>query len=252
MVVPRIADRDGIPDASDPCPQEAEDGQPPNASDGCPNKDLDRDGILVPEDKCPTEKGIAPDGCPVRDKDADGITDDLDKCPDQPETKNGFEDADGCPDELPTAVAKFAGVIKGIEFDFGKATIRKGSNKLLDEAVKVLTEYKDLRVLITGYTDDVGERQTNLDLSEARANSVKTYLVAKGIDGSRIETHGAGPDDPIADNKTDKGRQQNRRIEFKLITQMKAEPAPGWTQFSRRGLIPSPSRISRSAQGSWQ
>jgi len=211
-------DRDGIPDASDPCPQEAEDGQPPNPSDGCPNKDLDGDGILVPEDKCPTEKGVAPDGCPVRDKDADGIPDDLDKCPEQPETKNGFEDQDGCPDELPKAVAKFAGVIKGIEFDFGKATIRPASNKLLDEAVKVLTEYKDLRVLITGHTDDVGEHQTNVDLSEARANSVKAYLVSKGIDTGRIETHGAGPDAPIADNKTDKGRQQNRRIEFKLIT----------------------------------
>lgn len=211
-------DHDGIPDASDACPQEAEDGQPPSATDGCPNKDLDADGIAIPEDKCPTEPGIAPDGCPVRDKDADGIPDDADKCPEQPETKNGFEDADGCPDELPTAVAKFAGVIKGIEFDFGKATIRKNSNKVLDEAVKVLGEYKDLRVRITGYTDDVGERQTNLDLSEARANSVKAYLVSKGIEEGRIETHGAGPDDPIADNKTEKGRQQNRRIEFKLIT----------------------------------
>ena len=211
-------DKDGIPDVSDPCPQEAEDGQPPNATDGCPNKDVDSDGILVPEDKCPLEKGIAPDGCPVRDKDGDGIPDDLDKCPEQPETKNGFEDSDGCPDELPKAVAKFAGVIKGIEFDFGKASIRPASNKLLDEAVKVLAEYKDLRVLITGHTDDVGEHQTNVDLSEARANSVKAYMVSKGIDAARVETHGAGPDVPIADNKTDKGRQQNRRIEFKLIT----------------------------------
>jgi len=211
-------DHDGIPDANDACPREAEDGQPPTATDGCPNKDLDGDGVLIPEDKCPTEKGIVPDGCPVRDKDADGINDDVDKCPDQPETKNGFEDADGCPDELPQAVAKFAGVIKGIEFDFGKATIRKNSNKVLDEAVKVLTDYKDLRVMITGYTDDVGERQTNIDLSEARANSVKAYMVSKGVEDGRIETHGAGPDNPIADNKTDKGRQQNRRIEFKLIT----------------------------------
>jgi OOP family OmpA-OmpF porin len=73
-------------------------------------------------------------------------------------------------------------------------------------------------VLITGHTDDVGDHQTNLDLSEARANSVKSYLVSKGIEASRIDTHGAGPDSPIADNKTDKGRQQNRRIEFKLVT----------------------------------
>lgn len=217
-VAPLDTDKDGIPDASDPCPTEAEDGLPPNASDGCPNKDADGDGILIPEDKCPTEKGVAPDGCPVRDRDGDGIPDDVDKCPDLPETKNGFEDADGCPDELPKAVAKFAGVIKGIEFDFGKATIRPSSNKLLDEAVKVLTDYKDLHVLITGHTDDVGDHQTNVDLSEARANSVKTYLVSKGIDTGRIDTHGEGPDSPIADNKTEKGRQQNRRIEFKLVT----------------------------------
>ena len=211
-------DKDGIPDATDPCPLEAEDGLLPNAADGCPNKDADGDGILVPEDKCPTEKGVAPDGCPVLDKDGDGIPDNVDKCPDQPETKNGFEDADGCPDELPKAVAKFAGVIKGIEFDFGKATIRPTSNKLLDEAVKVLTEYKDLHVLISGHTDDVGDHQSNMDLSEARANSVKAYMVSKGIDTARVETHGAGPDSPIADNKTANGRQQNRRIEFKLVT----------------------------------
>jgi OOP family OmpA-OmpF porin len=73
-------------------------------------------------------------------------------------------------------------------------------------------------MLISGFTDDVGERQSNLDLSEARAKSVKEYLVGKGIEAARIDTRGAGPDDPIADNKTEKGRQQNRRIEFKLIT----------------------------------
>jgi outer membrane protein OmpA-like peptidoglycan-associated protein len=211
-------DKDGIPDATDPCPTEAEDGLPPNPNDGCPNKDPDGDGILVPDDKCPTEKGVAPDGCPVKDRDGDGIPDATDQCPDKPETVNGYQDADGCPDELPKAVAKFAGVIKGIEFDFGKATVRKDSHKILDEAVKVLGEYKDLHMLISGFTDDVGERQANVDLSEARAKSVKEYLVSKGIDAGRIDTRGAGPDDPIADNKTEKGRQQNRRIEFKLVT----------------------------------
>jgi OOP family OmpA-OmpF porin len=211
-------DKDGIPDSTDACPTEPEDGQPPNPTDGCPNKDLDGDGIPLPQDKCPNEKGVAPDGCPAPDKDGDGIPDAVDKCPDKPETKNGYQDEDGCPDELPKAVAKFSGVIKGIEFDFGKATIRKDSDKLLDEAAKVLAEYKELRVMVTGYTDDVGERQTNLDLSDARAKSVKEYLVGKGVDPSRIETLGAGPDNPIADNKTEKGRQENRRIEFKLIT----------------------------------
>jgi outer membrane protein OmpA-like peptidoglycan-associated protein len=214
---PVDTDKDGIPDATDPCPTEAEDGAQPAPTDGCPNKDADGDGILIPDDKCPTEKGVVPDGCPVHDKDQDGILDEVDKCPDQPETKNGFQDADGCPDELPKEVAKFAGVIKGIQFDFGKATIRKESNKILDDAVKVLAQYDDLRIMVSGHTDNVGEAQKNIELSQARANSVKEYMVGKGIDANRIETRGAGPNEPVADNATDKGRQENRRIEFKLI-----------------------------------
>jgi OOP family OmpA-OmpF porin len=216
-VAPLDTDKDGIPDASDPCPTEPEDGQQPAPADGCPNKDADGDGIPVPDDKCPTEKGVAPDGCPIRDKDGDGVLDDVDKCPDEPETKNGFQDADGCPDELPKEVAKFAGVIKGIQFDFGKATIRKESNKTLDEAVKVLTQYPELRIMVSGHTDNVGEAQKNIELSQQRADAVKDYMVGKGIDASRVETRGAGPNEPVADNATDKGRQENRRIEFKLL-----------------------------------
>jgi outer membrane protein OmpA-like peptidoglycan-associated protein len=217
VAAPLDTDKDGIPDPQDPCPTEAEDGAQPAPSDGCPNKDPDADGILLPDDKCPTEKGVAPDGCPIHDKDQDGILDEVDKCPDQPETKNGFQDADGCPDELPKEVAKFAGVIKGIQFDFGKATIRKESNRVLDDAIKVLKQYEDLRISISGHTDNVGEAQKNIELSQARAAAVKEYMVGKGIDPSRIETRGAGPNEPVADNSTDKGRQENRRIEFKLL-----------------------------------
>lgn len=215
-VAPVDTDKDGIPDNTDPCPTEPEDGAQPLPTDGCPNKDADGDGILLPDDKCPAEKGVAPDGC-IHDKDQDGILDEADKCPEQPETKNGFQDADGCPDELPKEVAKFSGVIKGIQFDFGKATIRPESNKLLDEAVKVLQQYPELRISISGHTDNVGDAQKNLELSQARAESVKTYFTGKGIDASRIETRGAGMNEPVADNATDKGRQENRRIEFKLL-----------------------------------
>jgi outer membrane protein OmpA-like peptidoglycan-associated protein/opacity protein-like surface antigen len=214
---PLDSDQDGIPDPSDPCPQQAEDKLPPAPADGCPNPDPDGDGIVGDADKCPTEKGVAPDGCAIKDKDGDGVLDDVDKCPEQPETANGFQDADGCPDELPKEVAKFAGVIKGIQFDFGKATIRKESNKLLDEAVKVLTQYPELRIMISGHTDNVGETAKNIELSQQRAAAVKEYLVGKGIDTGRIETRGAGPNEPVADNATDKGRQENRRIEFKLL-----------------------------------
>ena len=137
---------------------------------------------------------------PPKDTDGDGITDDLDKCPTEPETKNGFEDADGCPDELPAEVAKFTGAIKGIQFDFGKATIQKGSQKLLDEAADVLMKHVHLRLEISGHTDNVGARDANIKLSEDRANAVKDYLVSKSIDAGRITMRGAGPDEPIAEN----------------------------------------------------
>jgi OOP family OmpA-OmpF porin len=206
------SDGDGFLDPDDKCPTEK--GVAP---DGCPVKDSDGDGFLDPDDKCPDEKGVAPDGCPVRDKDGDGILDDVDKCPTEPETKNGFEDEDGCPDKLPEAVQKFTGVIQGIEFDTNKATIRKKSFKTLDEAVGVLKDYPKLRIEISGHTDTTGKRDHNMELSKARADSVKKYMVDKGIDASRIETRGAGPDEPIADNKTAAGKQKNRRIEFKIL-----------------------------------
>lgn len=216
---PPDADGDGFPDATDPCPSESEDNEQPNPNDGCPNKDLDADGILIPADLCPDQQGIAPDGCPPKDTDGDGIMDPDDKCPAEPETKNNFEDADGCPDELPKEVAKFTGVIKGILFPSGKATIRPASFPLLDDAVVVLQQYPDLKIRISGHTDDKGKRDFNLQLSSDRAAAVKTYLIGKGVAENRIETRGAGPDEPIADNKTASGRQQNRRIEFELLPQ---------------------------------
>jgi outer membrane protein OmpA-like peptidoglycan-associated protein len=216
---PPDADRDGIPDASDPCPTEAEDGNPPDAKDGCPNKDLDGDKIDIPVDLCPDQPGIAPDGCPPKDTDGDGFMDPDDRCPKDAETKNNFEDQDGCPDEVPDQVKKFTGVIKGINFDTGKAKIRASSFPLLDDAVSVLKTYPTLRIRISGHTDNKGKPAKNMKLSEDRANSVKDYMTSKGVEGSRVETRGVGPDEPIADNKTNAGRTQNRRIEFELLPQ---------------------------------
>jgi OOP family OmpA-OmpF porin len=167
-------------------------------------------------DRCPREAGPI-EGCPDPDADRDGVPVPADRCPDKPETKNGFDDADGCPDEVPEKIKKFTGVIQGIEFDRGKETIRAISASTLDGAASILEEYPNLRVLISGHTDTDGSREFNLDLSRRRAESVKAYFVGKGIDATRIETLGAGPDQPIADNKTAAGKQKNRRIEFKLI-----------------------------------
>jgi len=74
-----------------------------------------------------------------------------------------------------------------------------------------------VRVRIAGHTDNVGKRAANVDLSQRRAAAVRKYLVDAGIDAARLETRGAGPDEPVASNKTKDGRAKNRRIEFELI-----------------------------------
>jgi outer membrane protein OmpA-like peptidoglycan-associated protein len=178
------------------------------------------------EDQCPNEAGPKDNhGCPDKDTDLDGIPDRLDKCPNEPETKNGYQDADGCPDDIPKQVQKFTGVIEGIYFATGKATIKKQSNRVLDKAVGVLKQFPDVKLEIQGHTDDRGERDMNMKLSQDRADAVKAYFVGKGIDAGRLKGVGFGPDKPIADNKSKGGRAKNRRVEFHLVSDTSA-PAP--------------------------
>ncbi|MCA9550425.1 MAG: OmpA family protein [Myxococcales bacterium] len=178
--------------------------------------DADGDGVFDANDACPNLPGTEANGCPP-DSDGDGIYDADDKCKDEPETKNGFQDADGCPDEIPQAVQRFTGAIKGINFPSGSSKISASSNKTLDQAAKVLAEFTDLRLEISGHTDDRGKEETNVALSQARAEAVKAYLVSKGIDEGRLVAKGYGPAQPKADNKTAAGRAENRRIEFQLL-----------------------------------
>ncbi|MEI9948941.1 MAG: OmpA family protein [Pseudomonadota bacterium] len=209
---PADTDLDGVLDKDDFCPREA--GLAPK---GCPDPDADKDGIPLPCDQCPTEVGVKPDGCAIRDKDGDGIFDDKDKCIDKPETRNGFEDEDGCPDTIPDAVKKFSGVIEGIYFDKNKATIRAQSKGVLASAAKVLQTYPSISLEISGHTSSEGDLAVNQRLSQERADAVKQWLVDKGVAPERLKTRGAGPSEPIADNKTAAGREKNRRIEFKVL-----------------------------------
>jgi outer membrane protein OmpA-like peptidoglycan-associated protein len=188
-----------------------------NRSKEKPLRDRDGDGIPDRDDQCPTVPGPAPTGCPP-DVDEDESPDDEDKCPTEPETKNGFDDDDGCPDIVPAEFADLAGILEGILFDSDKDVIKKESKPILDRAVEVLQKYPQVRIEISGHTDSAGAYEHNVDLSQRRAESVKVYLTEAGVDGSRIETRGAGPNEPISTNDTKEGRAQNRRIEVKILT----------------------------------
>lgn len=230
---PDVADRDGdgILDPDDACVDDPETVNGIDDEDGCPELDHDGDGLLGSQDACPEAAedfdGFQDaDGCPDLDNDGDTIPDVSDACPDEPETWNGFEDADGCPDELPKVLREFTGVIEGITFDYARARIRPASRKTLDKAAATLREFGSIRIRIEGHTDDRGLRPKNLELSLKRADAVRWYLIDKGVAADRIETVGHGPDVPRASNKTNKGRAQNRRIEFHILFQDPTRNAP--------------------------
>ena len=151
------------------------------------------------------------------------------RCPNDPETKNGYQDADGCPDEIPAKLKQFTGVIQGINFKVNDAALQPTSNATLDKAVAVLKEFGDLKLEIQGHTDDQplkakGKYPDNQALSQARAESVKAYFVSKGISEARLTAKGYGDTVPVENPKDLKGgkldaaRAKNRRVEFKLVS----------------------------------
>ncbi|PKP44697.1 MAG: hypothetical protein CVT95_10855, partial [Bacteroidetes bacterium HGW-Bacteroidetes-12] len=108
--------------------------------------------------------------------------------------------------------------LNNIFFEFGKATLKEESFPELDRLVKLLTDNPSITIEINGHTDDVGADADNLKLSQDRAAAVVTYLTSKKIGGSRLSSNGFGETKPIADNKTEEGRQLNRRVEFVVKT----------------------------------
>lgn len=214
-------DQDGIPDKDDRCPNEPEDFDGDADSDGCPDlvKDSDKDGIPDDVDRCPlqaedTDGFQDDDGCPDLDNDLDGIPDANDKCPNAPESFNGLDDEDGCPDEKPIE-KQF--ILKGVNFESGSAVLTPDSHRVLDEVVRSLLAYPEVKVEILGYTDNVGQASFNLGLSERRADAVKQYVINAGIDPARVTARGLGEESPVASNATPEGRAQNRRIEFRRL-----------------------------------
>jgi outer membrane protein OmpA-like peptidoglycan-associated protein len=106
--------------------------------------------------------------------------------------------------------------MSGIQFETGKATIKKNSYGILNDIAKIFIENPTYIVEVQGHTDNVGKHDYNVDLSDRRANSVRTYLINQGVPANRLTAHGYGPDKPIADNNTSAGRAKNRRVEFNI------------------------------------
>ena len=201
-------DKDGIPDKDDACPDVA--GL--KEFNGCP--DTDGDGVADKDDKCPDVAGPAENGgCPWPDTDGDGVLDKDDQCVNEA----GPASNNGCPEPNDDDQKRLNQYAKTILFDTGKATIKFQSAEVLNQIINVLKKYPNSRFRIEGYTDSTGKKQKNIELSQNRADAVKVYLIQGGIDQSRLESKGYGPENPIASNKTRKGRELNRRVEINLI-----------------------------------
>lgn len=104
-----------------------------------------------------------------------------------------------------------------VEFESRSANLTATGSAILDEMASVIGKLNNPRIQVIGHTDGRGNRTANIELSLARAGTVRDYLIRKGIPAASIAALGAGPDRPVASNETDEGRAKNRRIEFKLV-----------------------------------
>jgi outer membrane protein OmpA-like peptidoglycan-associated protein len=227
-------DGDGIADKNDRCPELAG----PSALKGCPDTDndgvadiddkcantkagykvdatgcaidTDNDGLVDEEDACPTKAGLLVfKGCP--DTDGDGVSDKEDRCP----TVKGTLANKGCPEIAKEDVKKITNIASKIFFETNSDKLKVASLSQLDELAVILKKYEAANLQIDGHADSQGEDAYNLTLSQKRTDSVKAYLMSKGIMESRLTATGYGESKPIADNKTKLGRAKNRRVELK-------------------------------------
>lgn len=172
-------------------------------------------GLQVPIGAPPQAPAPAPAPQPTgpQDSDGDGVIDANDQCPGTP---RGTEvDARGCPIEKKAPI-----VLKGVTFEFDSSKLTAQATNRLDNVVDALEASPDVNFRVDGYTDSIGTDRYNLDLSQRRVDSVRSYLMNHGITSSRITgTQGHGESNPVATNETAAGRAQNRRVELNVTNQ---------------------------------
>jgi outer membrane protein OmpA-like peptidoglycan-associated protein len=234
-------DKDGIEDDVDQCPMKPEDRDGFEDSDGCPDVDNDSDGILDGDDKCPLKAEDKDgdrdeDGCPeedikppppvVVDSDKDGIPDEKDRCPQQAENKNGVEDEDGCPETKVIITRKKIEIKDKVYFETDKDIIKAQSHEILSAVAKVLMDYPHIELIeIHGHTDNRGTEEHNQELSQRRADAVKTYLMETGkIDGARLSAKGFGQSKPLQEGDDEAAWSKNRRVEFIILKEAADTP----------------------------
>ncbi len=200
-------DADGLFDFIDGCPTEFG----PKENNGCPWPDTDEDGLLDKDDKCPNLAGpLANDGCPYTDTDGDGVLDKDDDCPATP----GPVENKGCPEIEKEVEEILQTAFENLEFETSRDVIKSESIPSLTKLAEVLVKKPEWKLQISGHTDSQGKAQSNLILSKKRAESVKAFMVANGVNADRLSVLFFGETQPIADNTTAAGRQKNRRVEM--------------------------------------
>ena len=240
---PADSDSDGVLDMWDECPNTSpgvevtsrgceimdmdrdDDGdRVPNRLDDCPNTpagaavgrrgcalDSDNDGVPTDRDRCPASRpGAEVDqfGC-ESDSDSDGVLNQYDRCPDS--APGVRVDIRGC--EISDVIS-----LPGVNFTTGSDLLEPGAENILRDAAATLNKHPNLKVEVAGHTDNVGNMDSNLGLSDRRAKTVLDYLVKFGVDPARLTFRGYGDMDPIADNNTAEGRATNRRVELRVIS----------------------------------
>jgi OOP family OmpA-OmpF porin len=166
--------------------------------------DQDYDGVIDADDHCPfTPEGIAVDsnGC-ANDNDGDGVPDYLDKCPETP--LGTVVDTNGCAIMIVT--------LEGVHFAFDSSTLTSEAKSILDGAVGKISRNSSSHFTVEGHTDSKGSDDYNQSLSQRRADTVKNYLVSKGVSASILSAVGKGENSPVASNDTREGRAENRRV----------------------------------------
>jgi outer membrane protein OmpA-like peptidoglycan-associated protein len=217
------SDGDGIIDVKDDCIFRAEDKDGFEDNDGCPESDNDNDGVADDYDNCPNIKGLQKDGCPSEDQytetnnidnDNDGIPNSLDKCPEESETFNNYNDYDGCPDTIPKELQELIGVQTAIQFETNTDHLKPEATPELSKITELLQQHPSTQIIIEGHTDGKGTAQYNQLLSEKRADTIRNWIIGQGVGKNRVLTKGYGFRQPLANNDTEQGRAQNRRVEI--------------------------------------